>query len=666
MKSHAEIVVVGGGIVGCSLLYQLTRLGVSDVVLLEKTELTAGTTWHSAGHLVVLEENPAVARINALSFGIYSRFEEETGESVGLHACGSLQIAASRGRLERLERLLPKMQALGHDCRMVGPEEMAALFPLLDPNGLLGASWAPKEGYIDPSMATQAFARLARAAGAQIHRQTRVTGLEREFGRWRVETSNGPITAGHVVLATGMWVPELPRQLGITLPVVPAERQYIVTEDMPEVAALSRELPILRDYDAPLYFRQERRGLIMGVHEPHTPYCFVDGIPDSFGQELLPPDLDRGAACIEAGMRLVPAFARAGIKRVICGPTSRTVDFNGLMGPLWNHRNLHVLAGFSAGVGQSAGVGRLMAEWIVRGEPSLDVAPLDVARFGPYATISYMRQCLGEAHTYGSLDAGKERAAGRPARTSPLYHRHRASGAVFVAVNGWERPSWFRSTAVTNVAAAIAAERAAALRSCGLADVTARTTIDVGGPAAADLLTRVVGACLPAEPGACVERTLTLRGSEPAVAVEILRRGSEAFTVSADAACELRLLARLQMLAPEGGALTVENRTGRMGVLLLVGPRSGAIVEAAAGRGFKADACPVGLQASADIGFAPARVMRRAGFAADAFEIEVPAEYMVGLDEALHRAAGAEGLCDIGGQAVTSLVGHDEPTAAVA
>ncbi len=666
MEPHAEIVVVGGGIVGCSLLYQLTRLGISDVVLLEKTELTAGTTWHSAGHLVVLEENPAVARINALSFGIYSRFEEETGESIGLHACGSLQIAASRSRLERLERLLPKMQALGHSCRMVGPQETAELFPLLDPGGLLGASWAPKEGYVDPSMATQAFARLARAAGARIHRQTRVTGLEREFGRWRVETTRGSITAEHVVLATGMWAPELPRKLGIALPIVPAERQYIVTEDMPEVAALGRELPILRDYDAPLYFRQERRGLIMGVHEPHTPYCFVDGIPESFGQELLTPDLDRGAACIEAGMRLVPAFARAGIKRVICGPTSRTVDFNGLMGPLWNHRNLHVLAGFSAGVGQGAGVGRLMAEWIVKGEPSLDVAPLDVARFGPYATISYMRQCLGEAHTYGSFDAGKERAAGRPARTSPLYHRHSAGGAVFVASNGWECPAWFRGAAAPTAAAAVAAEQAAALGACGIADISARTVIDVAGPGAADLLVRLVGPDLPAQAGACVERGVLLRGAEPRVPVGIRRRGPEAFAVTAGPECELRLLSCLQMLAPEGGAPAVENRTGRSGALLLVGPRSGAILETAAARGFKAEACAAEIQRDAEVGFAPARVMRRAGFAADAFEIEVPSEYLVGLDEALRRAAGGDGLSSIGMRALAALAARSETTAAVA
>ncbi|WP_332682459.1 FAD-dependent oxidoreductase [Bosea sp. (in: a-proteobacteria)] len=655
VKPHAEVVVVGGGIIGCALLYELTRQGLSDVVLLEKTELTAGTTWHSAGHLVVLENNPAIARINALSFNIYAGFEEETGESVGLHACGSLQIASTRARHEWLEKLLPKMQALGHFCRMVGPDEMVALFPLLEPDGLIGASWAPGEGYIDPSMATQAFARLAREKGAQIHRQTRVTGLSRNAGKWRVETTKGAMTAEHVVLATGMWVPELPRTLGISLPVLPAERQYIVTDDMPEVKELERELPILRDYDAPLYFRQERNGLIMGVHEPHTPYCFVDGIPEDFGQELLPPDLDRGEACIAAGMRLLPAFAQAGVKRVICGPTSRTVDFNGLMGPLWNHRNLHVLAGFSAGVGQSAGVARLMAEWIVRGEPSLDVAPIDVARFGPFATYSYMRQCLGEAHTYGSIEVGKDRAAGRPARTTPLYHRQHGGGAVFVARAGWECAAWFRSEGVATREQAVAVECKAAIGGPVLADRSARTLIEVAGAAAAALLARLVGDRIPSEAGEVAEARLALRGSDRSIPLAICRTGPHAFSVSAEPEAELRLLSRLQALAHEPEAVAITNCGGRTGLLLLAGAGATALLEAIATRGFDAAGISPGRRQAVDLGFAPTWI-RRLSENAEAFEIETPSEYLIGLDHALREAAGPGGLTDIGTLAADALL----------
>lgn len=666
MKSQADVVVVGGGIIGCSLLYQLTRLGLKDVILIEKTELTAGTTWHSAGHLVVLEEDPAVARINALSFGIFSNFEAETGESVGLHACGSLQIAASRSRYERLERLLPKMQALGHACRMVSPEEMGQIFPLLNPTGLFGASWAPTEGYVDPSMATHAFARLARAGGAEIYRKTRVTALSRGFGRWHVETSAGSISAEHVVLATGMWAPELPAALGIALPVVPAERQYIVTDDMPTVAALETELPILRDYDAPLYFRQERNGLIMGVHEPHTPYCFVDGIPENFGQELLMPDLDRGAKCIETGMALVPAFASAGIKRVICGPTSRTVDFNGLMGPLWNHKNLHVLAGFSAGVGQGAGVGRLMAEWIVRGEPSLDVSPLDVARFGPYATISYMRECLGESHTYGSLEAGRERAAGRPARTSPLYHRHRTDGAAFMVRNGWECPAWFRSEATPTLEAAIAAECAAVEADCGVVDVSARACLEVTGAEAAGFLGRLFGPGVPSADGAVGDYAFSLGGADRPNRMAIGRLAGDLFRIVAEPEAELRLLAHLQHHLDEREAVAIANLTGRTGALVVSGPGAAALLARVAGRGFDPVTFPEGHVRRIAIGFAPAQLRRITALVEEAFEIEVPCEYLVGLDEALRRAADPHELRDIGFRALEALVAKRETMAAAA
>lgn len=666
MKPHAEVVVVGGGIIGCALLRELTRLGLTDVVLIEKTELTAGTTWHSAGHLVVLEVNRAIARINKLSFDIYSSFEEETGEAIGLHRCGSLQIAASQSRHAWLERLMPQMQDLGHTCRMVTPDEMAELFPLLHPDGLVGASWAPLEGYVDPSMATQAFARLARASGAEIYRQTRVTALERRFGRWHIETTKGSMTAEQVVLATGIWAPELPRTLGITLPIVPAERQYIVTDDMPEVMALSRELPILRDYDAPLYFRQERNGLIMGVHEPHTPYCFVNGIPEDFGQELLPPDLSRGEKCIEAGMALVPAFARAGIKRVICGPTSRTVDFNGLMGPIWNHRNLHVLAGFSAGVGQGAGVARLMAEWIVKGAPSLDITPLDVARFGPYATFAYMDECLSEAHTYGAIEAGKERAAGRPARTSPLYHRHRADGAVFVARNGWECPAWFRSETAATMKDAVAAECAAATESCGLADRTARARLLVSGADAADLLTSLFGPDIPRTAGGVLDHLTTLRGSDAPTRIHVACLASSRFVVVAAPEAELRLLSRLQSAAAEDGDVAIENRTGLTGSLLLIGPRAAEILNRIAARGFDATTVIEDEVRSVDVGLAPAHLRRRRTATAEAFELDVPIDYLVGLDETLRRAAGPKGLTDIGVDAAERLLDLTTRTAIAA
>ena len=393
----------------------------------------------------------------------------------------------------------------------------------------------------------------------------------------------------------------------------------------------------------------------MGVHEPHTPYCFVDGIPEDFGQELLPPDLERGAACLQAGMARVPAFARVGIKKVICGPTSRTVDFNGLMGPLWNHRNLHVLAGFSAGVGQSAAVGRLMAEWIVRGEPSLDVAPLDVARFGPYATTAYVRQCLGEAHTYGSIEPGRDRAAGRPARTSPLYHRQRVDGAVFAARNGWECPAWFRTDAAQTAEAAVAAESNSVTGGCGLADLSARSLIEVSGPEAAGFLVRLLGSSVPVIDGGVGLSALQLRGGARSTGLTLYRLRSDLFHVAAEPEAQLRLLARLQLEAGESGPIAIADLTGRTGCLLLLGPDATELLERIASRGAKLAAWPDGTTVAMDIGLAPARLRRMARLAPESWEIQVPTEYLVGLDENLRRASGSAGLRNIGLRAVEVL-----------
>ncbi|MCC6197247.1 MAG: FAD-binding oxidoreductase, partial [Burkholderiales bacterium] len=279
MKSQAEIVVVGGGILGCGVAFELSRLGLSDVVLLEKNELTAGTTWHSAGHLLLLDDDPAIARINALSLQIYTEFQAQTGEDIGLHQEGSIRIASNPNRLERLQRLTEKMSALGHPSEMIGLEEIKRRFPLINTEGLLGANWSAREGRVDPSMVTHAYVRLARRQGVQVHRQTPVTGLAQVGGHWRVETPNGDIHANHVIVAAGFWTPDILRDLGINIPIVPAERQYLITQELPELQGLAAELPILRDFDVPLYFRQEGHRLLMGVHEPRTPFCFERGIP---------------------------------------------------------------------------------------------------------------------------------------------------------------------------------------------------------------------------------------------------------------------------------------------------------------------------------------------------------------------------------------------------
>jgi len=653
MKSRAEVVIVGGGILGCGVAYELSRLGLSDVVLLEKTELTAGTTWHSAGHLLLLDEDVAIAKINALSLQIYTEFQSSTGEDIGLHQEGSIRLATTPSRLDRLQALTEKMSALGYRSEMIGPEEIKRLFPLINLDGVLGANWSPREGRVDPSMVTQAYARLARSRGVEIHRQTPVTDLAKEGGHWRVETPNGDISANHVIVAAGFWTPDILRNLGINIPILPAERQYLVTEEVPELKSLKAELPILRDFDVPLYFRQEGHRLLMGVHEPHTPFCFEKGIPHDFGQELLPPDLERGTACIEAGIFRVPKLGEVGIRNVICGPTSRTVDFNGLLGPVPGHRNLHLLAGFSAGIGHGAAVTRLLAEWIVQGAPSLDVSPLHASRFGDFATPYYIRQMLGEAHTYGSLDISKERQAGRRARASPLYHRHRAAGAVFTARRGWECASCFPGEPTMKVAAATAGELALLEESCGLVDRTACTKIEVTGSDAEALLKRNFKLNGSLAVGRTLRVVLDLLPSEAAVSVTLARMSEVTYFLVVEPEHGSLALSLLTQQIEEGRDVRVLDVSGMYATLAIAGPEAAAAMAPLVSPRIELELFSSDQAIAMDVGYAPARVLRYRARGADVWEIHTSFEYLVGLDELIRKSGK---VADVGLKAFDMLL----------
>jgi len=663
MKTRAEVVVVGGGILGCGVAYELSRLGLSDVVLLEKNELTAGTTWHSAGHLLLLDDDLAIARINALSLQIYTEFQGTTGEDIGLHQEGSIRLATTRNRLERLQRLTEKMTALGYHSEMIGLDEIKRRFPLINLEGVFGGNWSPREGRVDPSMVTHAFARLARRNGVQIHRQTPVTGLVREGGHWRVETPAGEIRANHVIVAAGFWTPDILRGLGIGIPILPAERQYLVTEEIPELGTLPAELPILRDFDVPLYFRQEGKRLLMGVHEPHTPFCFEKGIPPDFGQELLPPDLERGSACIEAGILRVPKLGEIGIRKVVCGPTSRTVDFNGLLGPVPGHRNLHLLAGFSAGIGHGAAVTRLLAEWLVQGAPSLDVTPLHASRFGDFATAFYIRQMLGEAHTYGSLEVGKERQAGRRARTSPLYHRHRASGAVFAARRGWECASCFLVEPAMKPAAAVERELHVLEQGCGIVDRTACAKIEVTGTDAQALMAKLFAPASAVEVGTTIRVDRALLASEPVVTATIARRDEASYFLVLEPEQGPLALSLLTQTIAEGSDVTVTDVSRNWATLAIAGPEASTVMSALVSPRVDLQRFGADQVVDMEVGYAPARVLRYRAHGTDVWEVHAPFEYLVGLDELLRKEGAA---ADVGFRAFDQMRAGRRPERATA
>jgi dimethylglycine dehydrogenase len=647
MKIHTRVLVIGGGILGCSLLYRLTRMGWTDVVLVEKTELTAGTTWHSTGLTALIVDSVAVSKLNALSLSLYDTLEEETGQPTGLRKPGAMRLAKDSETMARYTSDTAKARILDIDYQLIGPKKVGRLFPLMVLDGIHGACYEPEGGYIDAAMATQAFAKGARDNGAKIYRQTQVTGLEQKrAGDWRVTTDKGTIDAEIVVNATGFWAPEIAAMAGFSLPIIPMERQYLITDTIPEVKVRDVELPVVRDDSWPFYFKQEGDGFLFGVHEAGTPFCFENGIPPDFGQELLPHDLERGAKHIQAGMDRVPVFAKVGIKSVVCGPTSRTTDMNGLMGPLAGLRNFFVLAGFSSGVSQGAGVGQQLAEWIVEGAPSLDLHELDVNRYGAFANRRYVRAMLVEKHSIGSIDPTVEREAGRPAKTGPLYHRLKDRGAEFGARYGWECPLSFGP---------VARECRAVRQRAAIMDRSAISMFEITGPDAQAFLDRLCTNALP-ERGSVIAQSpmLTERGTIQCL-MTVARLGPDRFRLSGPVEAERHHFAWLSANASEGDGVTIENLTGRCAALLIAGPAASGILSNLTRTEFTDNAFPPDSVREIDLGYAPVIALRLDDLGVPAWEIHMSVEYQAALYDALIDSGTDAGIADFGLHAFESL-----------
>ena len=447
MKTHARVVVIGGGVMGCSLLYHLTKLGWNDVVLVEKNELTAGSTWHAAGLCTHFAHNLTIMHMRAYSVRLYREdLSEDTGLPVGFHPCGALRVTRSPERLDEFRHVQGLGRYAGFDFNILSPDELKQVHPLANTNDMLAAIHEPNDGFVDPSQATQAMAAGARSRGAEIYRHNPVKSLSRNAaGDWLVETRNGTITAEIVVNAAGTWGREVGAMMGLDLPMVPMLHQYLVTEDVDAVKALDTELPIIRDPEESWYARQEGKGFIVGPYEKDGQPWSIDGVPPEFGMELLPPDLDRVAPIVEKAMARVPAIASAGIKTVVNGPITFTPDGNPLIGPAPGLDRAWLMTGSSMGVMEGGGAGKFLAEWMASGEPPMDPLGVDPRRFGAYADRDYRLakaiECLADQfaihYPFEELTAGRDRIK------SPIHGALAKAGAQFGAVYGQERPNWF-------------------------------------------------------------------------------------------------------------------------------------------------------------------------------------------------------------------------------
>src|ERR1700719_3067810 len=511
MKSHVRVAVIGGGVVGASVLYHLTKAGWHDVVLIERNELTSGSTWHAAGGMHTINSDPNVSKLQPYTINLYKEIEEISGQSCGIHITGGLMLAGTAERMDWLRLVHSRGRYLGMHTEFVDMDEAARRFPLLDKRHFVGALYDPIEGHVDPAGVTHAFAKAARANGAEVYRFTRVTDLKPNAdGSWNVVTDSGNIHAEHVVNAAGLWAREVGRMTGLELPVLAMEHQYLISEEIPEVAQSATEMLHIVDFEGEIYMRQEGKGMLLGTYERAGLPWSERETPWEFSLELLPPDLDRIAASLEVGFRHYPPIEKAGIKKIINGPFTFAPDGNPVIGPVRGLKNYWVACGVMAGFSQGGGVGRSVADWMVHGDPGADIWAMDVARFGDWTTRAYTNAKVRENYSrrFRIRFPNEELPAARPLRTSPVYDRLKHRGAVFGASFGLEHALWFApsggeaSEDVTfrrsNAHGPVGEECRAVRNAIGLMEISTYSKYEVTGPGAEAWLPRLLINRMPA------------------------------------------------------------------------------------------------------------------------------------------------------------------------
>ena len=672
MKAHASVVVIGGGVVGVSTLYHLAKKGWTDVVLVERKELTSGSTWHAAGLLPLFNMSYSVGQLHKYSVKCYQELEIETGMSVGFRKVSNIRLAGNQERMDEYRQYAGVASTIGVEVDFLTPEQVLEYWPMCNIEGIVGAIRHPQDGYIQPADLTQAFARGARDRGAKIYRNTAVTAITHDVdGAWKVTTNKGEITCDHVVSATGNFARKTGAMVGLNIPVIPVEHQYIVTEAHPAIKTRHRndelEMGVLRDSDGRWYMREEAGGLILGPYETGAPACYMDGPGDESEYELFQEDLERLEPHIESAIRRVPAFGESGVKRVYNGAIAYTPDGNPIVGPAWNLSNFWLNEGHSFGITAAGGAGWQLAEWIVEGEPTIDMLGVDPRRYGSYATQSYLKVKNEEAYAsvFVTHFPDEERREGRPLRTAPCYDRLKALGAVFGQKFGWERANWFAPEGVlqkdhwsfrrSNYFEHIGNEVRNVAEHVGLLDMSAFAKARISGLGAEAFLDYLVANKLPKKVGrVALCHALTERGGVHSE-FTIQRESVDSFYLVSAGAGQRLDHDWLKKHMPDDGSVRFDNLTNSIGVLVLAGPRARDVLNKITRADLSNAAFPWLSGQMIDVNLAPAMAMRVNFVGELGWELHHPIEYQNHIFDALMLAGAEFGLKPFGIRAMDAM-----------
>lgn len=667
MKTHAQAVVIGGGLVGCSILYHLAKLGWKDVVLLERDELTSGSTWHAAAGLHGLHDNNNISKLQYYTMKLYKELEAETGQGCGVFQPGAIYLAQTEARVHQLRLQVAKARYFKADFYEISRDEAEKMHPLANFDGVKFFAYEADGGNVDPSGVTMAYAAGARKLGAEIHRFTPVTAtVPQQDGSWIVETPNGNIHTEWVVNVAGLWGREVAKLAGFELPLQPTEHQYFVTETIPEIAALKKRLPSIADRDSEYYMRQEGQGLLIGAYEKDMRFWAEDGTPQGFGHELFADDLDRIMDNVMRAMTRVPVAETAGVKRVINGPMIWSPDSAALYGPVPELRNYFCCNGIIPGFSQSGGLGLMSAQWIINGEPDYDMFAWDLARYGHWANKAFTKARVRDqyANRFKIHFPYEEREAGRPMRQRPAYDRQKELGAVFGLNYGWEHPLWFAPKGMEAVETygftrqnwfePVRAECTALRSGVGVIDVSNFGKYEIKGAGARDWLDKIVANRVPTEIGrSCLTPLIGVKGGIAGDFTITMLDEDHYFMVGSGMA--ERYHQRYFNAVPRPDAVAFNSRTEAMAGFNVAGPKSRELL----GRLTQADLSNEAwkFMRSGQITVAGIdAVAIRVSFTGDlGWEIYVPEEHQLKLYDALLAAGKDLDVRPVGGRALLSL-----------
>ncbi|MDE2304590.1 MAG: GcvT family protein [Gammaproteobacteria bacterium] len=671
MKTHTRVAVIGGGVVGCSVLYHLTKAGWKDVVLIERDQLTSGSTWHAAGGFHTLNGDPNVAKLQGYTIGLYDELERISGQSCGLHRSGGLLLADTRERMEWLKMAHARARYLGLETSLLTPSEAKKMLPLLEEKYFVGALLDAADGNLDPYGTTHAYAKSARIGGAEIYLKTRVTGLTRRAnGTWDVATTEGTINAEHVVNAGGLWAREVGRMVGIELPVLAMEHMYLVTDEMPEVVAFNRErgheLPHAIDFQAEIYMRQERSGIVLGTYEKACKPWQPHSTPWDFGMQLLDPDLERIAPSLEIGYQHFPAMARAGIKRVINGPFTFSPDGNPLVGPVQGLPGFWCACAVMAGFSQGGGVGLALSQWMVEGDPGFDVWAMDVARYGEWATRSYTNEKVRENYSrrFSIRFPNEELPAARPQQTTALYDAMLARGAVMGDSWGLETPLWFAPAGVepkdvvsfrrSNDFPHVHAECLGVRNAVGVTEIANFAKYEISGPGAEAYLSHLMTNRMP-KIGRIVLTPMLNPAGRLIGDFTIARAAAERFLMWGSSQAQIYHMRWFEAHLPADGSVRIRRFDMNLVGLSIAGPRSRELLQRLTDEDVSAQALRFMDHRAMDVAHCPAWVNRVTYTGDLGYEIWVAPEYQRRLHERICAAGRDLGLVHFGMRALLCL-----------